>query len=62
MKHAPCHFMDLADRLQQEGPFEVYRDERPIRSKQVWLTEPERDMIVKALSAVIQNNGKAAAE
>lgn len=41
---------DLADKLEREGAFEVYREASSgPRSKQVWLTEAERDEIVAAL-------------
>jgi hypothetical protein len=42
---------DLADRLEQEGHFELYRGESgdDRTSKQVWLREDERDVIVSAL-------------
>jgi hypothetical protein len=41
---------DLADRLREEGDFELYLDNHTNeRSKRVWLTERERDAIVNAL-------------
>ncbi len=40
---------DLACRLMEEGPFELYRGEDAHKSKKVWLTEYERDTIVGAL-------------
>lgn len=41
---------ELADRLEQEGAFEIYRgaSDGP-RSGKVWMTEAERDEIVAAL-------------
>ncbi len=41
----------LADRLEQEGRFEIIRgiDSSGPRSAQIWLTECERDNIVEAL-------------
>ncbi len=41
---------ELADRLDREGRFEIYRgaSDGP-KSAQIWLTEAERDEIVSAL-------------
>lgn len=44
---------ELADRLEQLGRFELYRDNSDTRSSRVWLTEAERDAIVLALRATI---------
>ena len=43
------HADDLADRLEQLGKFEIFRDYSNERSQAVWLTESERDLIVYAL-------------
>lgn len=45
-------FFDLADFLENEGAFEIYRDSSAEKSKQVWLTEKQRDAIVNALHYV----------
>ncbi len=40
----------LADRLEGEGRFEIYREKSDgPRSAKIWLTESERDLIVEAL-------------
>ena len=47
---------DLACRLTEEGPFEIYRGLDDHKSKQVWLTEEERDAIVAVIWTVLNGD------